>query len=300
MVIIREFLQLTTFPACSRQKIFSTSSLFLRYFTAATLLLFIYRSIPIVFASFWLTPIPIPMPPPTPMVPSSTMDRILDLIRPFTHYVGLSEVQVRPIRPPPSHTTLAPANLMSTMLRFLPWIATERYLVTLFTISMTTSMLWKFLMAATSSGAVVNPSIRLNFHGLLCATGCIVLAITRHIDTRLSRVAVGLIEQSVGNTNAILALDVVASLPTMVLWQNSWLSIVSTLALDPFPTLTSDPSPLRLRYYSDSEPLTLGLSMPQTSTVTTTSFLQPLISSSQHGIRKPPSYMWSFSSAFFN
>jgi hypothetical protein len=299
LVIVGEFLQLTTFPACSRRKIFSISSCFLRYFTAATLLIFIYRSIPIISASFWSTPTPM-LRHTALIVPSSTMDRILDLIRPFGYYVGLSKVQVRPVRPPASPTRLAPANLMSTTLKLLPWITAEQYLVYLLNIFMTTSMLWKFLMAAASSGAVLNSSIRLNFHGLLFAAGGIVLAITRHVDTRLSRVAVELIEQSVGGANAILALEVVASLPALVLWQNSWLSIVSALALDPYPMLTSAPSPLPWLHCSDWGPLTLCLSMAQTSAVTTTSFLRPLISPSQRGIRTPHFHMWSFSLAFFN
>jgi len=160
-------------------------------------------------------------------------------------------------------------------------------------------MLWKFSIAATSSGAVLKPSVRLSFHGLLFAAGVIVLAITRHIDTRLSRVTVELIEQSVGSANTILVLDVVASLPALVLWQNSWLSIVSALAIDPYPALTSASSPQHLLHCSDWEPLALCLSMAQTSADTTTSFLRPLIPPSQRGTRKPHLYMWSFSSAFF-
>ncbi len=253
---IHEIIQLTTFPACSRQKIFSAASLFMRCFTAATLLLFIYRAIPVVFASFGPTPTPMPAHPPL-IVPSSTIDRVLDLIRSFGQYVGLSKVQVRPIRPPASPARLTATNLVPPTLKLLPWITAEQNLVTLLNISMMTSMLWKFLMAATSSGAVLKPSIRLNFHGLLVATGCIVLAITRHIDTRLSRVTVELIQQSVGSANAVLALDVAASLPALVLWQDFRLLIVSALELDPYPTLTLAPSPLRLQHCSDWEPLTL-------------------------------------------
>jgi len=179
------------------------------------------------------------------------MDRALDLIRPFGQYVGLLQVQLQPIRPPASPTRLAPMNLVSTTLKLLPWITAKQHLVTLLNISMTASMLWKFLMAATSSGAVVNPSIRFNLHGLLFAAGGIILVITRHIDTRLSHVTVGLIEQSVGSANAVLALDVVASLPALVLWQNPRLSIVSALALDPYHMLTSAPSPLHMQHCSD-------------------------------------------------
>ena len=244
---ILEIIQLTTFPACSRQKIFSTASLFMRHFTAVTLLLFIYWSIPIVFAC--LRPTPTPITPHSPLiVPPSTIDRVLDFIRSFGQYVGLSKVHVRPIRPPASPARLTATNLVSQTLKLLPWITAEQSLVTLLNISMMTSMLWNFLMAATSSGAALNPFIRLNFHGLLFATGRIVLAITRHIDTRLSRVAVELIEQSVGSANAVLALDVAASLPALVLWQDFRLLIVSALNLDPYPTLT----PLALAHYTCS------------------------------------------------
>ena len=112
-------------------------------------------------------------------------------------------------------------------------------------------------MAVTSSGAVLNPPMRLNFHGLLFATGCIVLTIIRHIGTRLSCVTVELIEQSVGSANAVLALDVATSLPALVLWQNFRLLIVSALDLYPYPMLTPAPSPLHLQHCSDWEPLTL-------------------------------------------
>ena len=268
----------------------------MRYFTAVTLLLFIYRSIPIVFAFLGPTPTPIPTHSPL-IVPSSTIDRVLDPIRSFGQYVGLSKVQARPIRPPALPTRLAATNLVSTTLKSLPWINAEQNLVTLLSILMMMSMLWKFLMAVTSSGAVLNPSIRLNLHGLSFATGCIVLVITQHIDTRLSCVTVELIKQSVGSVNAVLALDVAASLPALVLWQNFRLLIVSTLALDPYPALTPAPSPLHSQHCSDWEPSTRQLSMPQTPMVTATSFIQSLVSSSQRGIS---SYMWSFSSAFFN
>ena len=238
--------QLTTFPACSRQKIFSTASFFMRHFTAVTLLLLIYWSIPIVLAS--LRPTPTPITPCSPLiVPPSTIDRVLDLIRSFGQYVGLSKVHVRPIRPPASPARLTATNLVSPTLKLLPWITAEQNLVILLNISMMSSMLWKFSMAATSSGAVLNPSIRLNIHGLLFATGRIVLAITRLIDTRFSCVAVELIEQSVGSANAVLALDVAASLPALVLWQDFRLLIVSALDLDPCPMLT-----LALAHYTCS------------------------------------------------
>jgi hypothetical protein len=144
---------------------------------------------------------------------------------------------VLPVSPPASPTRLASANLVSTTLKLMPWFTTEQYLVTTLSVSMTTSMLWKFLIAATSSRAVAIPPVGLNAEPLLFITGSIVLALTRHIDAYLNHVIVELIEQSVGGANAILALDMVATLPALVLSQNSRSSIVSTFALDLHPML---------------------------------------------------------------
>jgi len=274
------------------------SSSFLRYFTAATLLLVIYRSIPLVLASFW-PPLP-PMPAPTPLTPPSTMDRVLDLIRPLVQYVGLLQAQVQPIRPPASPTRPASTNLVLATLKLIPWFTAEQHLITLVNVSMTASMLWKFLVATPSSRAVGHPPIHLNFHGLLFAAGGITLAITQHIGTRLSRATVELIEQSVGSANAVLALDMVASLPALVLKQNPRWSIVSTLALVLQPMLTPAPSPHLQPYLDlDWEPSTLWPSMPRISAETNTSSLRPLVSPSQRCIRKPRSFTWSFSSPFF-
>lgn len=219
------------------------------------------------------------------------MDRILDLVRPLVQHVGLFQAQVQSIRPPVSSTRLASINLVSTTLKLPPWITAEHHLVTLLTISMTSSMLWKILIAVASNQAAVHPRIRLNLHGLLLATGGIILTITRHIDTRLSRVTVELIEQSVDIANAVLALDIVASLPALVLWQNFRLSIVSSLTLDQPPMLTLSRSSLHLQRCLDWGPLTLRPFMPRTSADTRTRCLRPLISSSQRCIGKPRSHM---------
>lgn len=133
------------------------------------------------------------------------------------------------------------------MLKLPPWLTAEQYLVTLLTISMTTSMLWKLVMAATSRRAVIHPTIRLIPRGLLLAAGGIILTITRHFDTRPSRVIFALVELSVDSANAVLALDIVASLPALVLQQNSRLSIVSSLALDQHSMLTLSRSSLHLQ-----------------------------------------------------
>jgi hypothetical protein len=206
-----------------------------------------------VCASFWPTPTPWLSPTP-PTVPPSAVDRILDLVRPLIRHVGLLKAQSQLNRPPAPPTRPASTHLVLTALKLTPRFTAEQALVTLLNMSMMTLMLWKFLMAATSCR---HPSIRLSFKGLLFAAGSIILAITRHIDTRLSHAAIQPIEQFVGGANAILALDLVASLPAWVLLQNSRLSIVSALTFNPHPMLTWALSPPHLQHCSDWEPSTL-------------------------------------------